>query len=232
MTSPIHDALDEQFRGHKVRVVANDGTEYVGFCERIHHHDRHVLLRDAVRVRDEPPVTDPAGTVYAAHCNTIEHFAAREEIVPVAVDDVVDAPYHVREFERDGNAGYIKQVRECGFVGSFPVVRRHGDRYQIVEGHKRFWVAREAGLEAHPARLIDCSEFELAERFVQDHLPPADKLADDGTSPNGYYDIDDCREALQALLIEWDGEILELERVKRLVDELDVGITGVTPDVE
>jgi len=202
MSNPFHDALDENLRGQRVRAVSETGSVYEGIVERVHHHDRDILLRGA-----EQPNGNVLGPVWVPAAQTVEVLNPERRVETVAVDDVQDGPFAAREFEREENLGYINQVREREFVGSFPVVRERGDGYEVVEGHKRFWVCREAGLDRHPVIVENVDDWGLLQRFVEDHIPESDsnleRVADD-----------DLRDTLNAIREVWGDMALDIGRVE------------------
>ena len=165
MSNPFHDSL-KPFRGRYVRVVGTNGEAYEGWVERIHYHDRHVVLRDATRLDDGADV----GRVMVAHADELVVVDPETWIERVALEAIDPSPYHAAAFDVAQNRGYINQVRDRSFVGSFPVVRPLAEGgYEVVEGHKRLWVAREAGLDSHPVEVVDVDDWTAAERFVVDH---------------------------------------------------------------
>jgi len=222
--NPFHESLDDNFRGRRVRAVSNKGEAYEGWVERIHHHDRHVVLRDATNLDADEDV----GSVLVAHADAMEVRDSDSRIERVAVDDVEPAPYHAGEFDVDDNRGYIADVRETGFVGSFPTVRERDDgTLEVVAGHKRLWVCRQAGVDEHPVEIVDVDAWEVARRFVADHLPHEGQIDEDGTTASGYYDDVEIEAAIDALFERWGERILELDRVAFNADRL-----GVLPEDE
>jgi hypothetical protein len=189
--NPFHRALDDELRGEQVRVVTNDGAVYSGWVERIHHQQRHVLLRAATRRDDQGGVDDPLGSTFVAHAETIE-VVDPSEIQAVSLDQVQPAPYHAREFDPLANGAYIASVRDDGWAGSYPIVRyvgEDGTQYEVLEGHKRLWVAEQAGLRSHPVEIVDDVDDWAALRwFVDDHFPDPEQVDDNGaTTADGYY---------------------------------------------
>lgn len=225
MSNPFTQSLDPNLRGRYVRVVSNDGQVLEGWLERMHHHDRHVVLRDAVDVdRDEE-----LGAAMISHADVIEVLEAPSRIERVALDDVEPAPYHEREITLDGNRQYVDQVRDRGFVGSFPVVRPIHGAFEIVEGHKRIWACRQAGLEAHPMEIVDVDEWAAARRFVADHLPDERHVHEDGSTANGWYGAEPITQAIAGLIDRWGAQALELDRVAFNVDRLDLDVDELSP---
>jgi len=213
--NPFHKSLEAHLRGRHVRVVSNDGVEFHGWIERLHHSDRHVALRDARNIdRDED-----VGAVMVAHADTIEVLEPESQIESVSVDAIEPSPFASGEWEHQNNAGYIDQVRDRGFVGSFPVVREVESGLQVVEGHKRFWVCQQAGLDTHPVEIVDVDDWTATRRFVADHLPLDSQLGHDG-----YYDDEQVEAAVDALVSKWGDRVLELERVATNVERLGIVI--------
>jgi len=217
MSNPFSKSLDE-FRGRHVRAVSNDGREFEGFVERLHHHDRHVVLRGAADADG-----NRVGRVLLSHVDVLETTDPTERVERLALDGIQPAPYHAREFDAAENRGYIDRVRNDGWVGSFPTVRpaaadgdlKHpGDAgFEIVAGHKRLWVAAEAGLDSHPVQIVDIDAWTAATRFVADHLPAESNLRGNGESQEGYYAREEIAAAVDALVERWGERALDLDRV-------------------
>jgi ParB family chromosome partitioning protein len=121
MTIPFTKSLDE-FRGQRVRCVSNDGRTYQGFVERLHHHDRHVVLRGATNKQG-----DYVGRVLVSHVDVLETTEPTGRVERIALNAITPAPYHAREFDAADNRGYIQRVRSDGWAGSFPTVRPAAD---------------------------------------------------------------------------------------------------------
>jgi len=220
LSNPYTKSLDPNFRGQYVRVVSNDGRTLEGWLERMHHQDRHVVLRDAVDVdRDED-----LGAAMAAHVDVMAVTDDPSRIERVALDEIEPAPYHAGEFSLAGNRQYVDQVRDRGFVGSFPVVRPIHSGFEIVEGHKRIWACRQAGLDTHPVEIVDVDEWTAARRFVADHLPDERHVHEDGSTANGWYGAEAISTAIDELVGRWGTEALELDRVAFNADRLDLDI--------
>lgn len=217
MTNPFTKSLDE-FRGQHVHCVSNDGRTYQGFVERLHHHDRHVVLRGATN-----QAGDHVGRVLVSHVDVLETTEPTGRVERIALDAVTPAPYHAREFDAADNRGYIARVRSDGWAGSFPTVRPADDDgdlehpgdagFEIVAGHKRLWVAGEAGLETHPVHIIEIDDWTATQRFVADHLPSESDLRGNGESHDGYYTQVEIEAAIERLVERWGGRALDIERV-------------------
>lgn len=198
MSNPFHYAVDDVLRLERVRVVTLDGTEYQGILDRRHHNEGDLLLRGARR-NDED-----VGATWVRKPVRVEQLDP-ERVKIVDVDEVEPAPYHCRTFEVATNPQYVQQVRERGHVGSLPVVRETGHGLEIVAGHKRFWVAGVAGLDAIPARIVEWDDWRAVVYYALDHLP---ELDDETTWAT-----------LQRFVDEWGERAHEIPGV---AEELDV----------
>jgi ParB family chromosome partitioning protein len=226
MSNPFTKSLDE-FRGRHVRAVSNDGREFEGFVERLHHHDRHVVLRGAADADG-----NRVGRVLLSHVDVLETTDPIGRVERIALDAIEPAPYHAREFDATEDRGYIARVRDDGWAGSFPTVRpaaadgdleHPGDAgFEIIAGHKRLWVAAEAGLTSHPVQIVDIDAWTAATRFVADHLPAKSDLRGNGESHDGYYARGEIEAAVDALVERWGERALDLDRVAFNVARLDL----------
>jgi len=221
--NPFHRSLEDNFRGERVRVTSNDGETYEGWVERMHHHDRHVVLRDATHL----DTGDDVGAVMLAHADVLEVIEPTSRIEAVAVDTIEPAPYHAAEFDAADNRDYIAEVRDRQFVGSFPVAReRYDGTLEVVEGHKRLWACKQAGVDEHPVEVVDVDDWAATRRFVADHLPDEEQVRDDGITPDGYYGEAAIEATLESLADRWGERALDLDRVAFNARRLDVDVQG------
>lgn len=88
----------------------------------------------------------------------------------VSVDELNPSPLHVREFDAEKNADYIEDVAADGEHGSLLIARETDGGLELVEGHKRKWVAEEAGLETVEVAVADMTPGEAAAHYLKDHL--------------------------------------------------------------
>jgi hypothetical protein len=240
VTNPFIDGMDDRLRGRYVRAVSNQGRVYRGWVERIHHHERHLMLRDATLV-DEDDQKD-VGSTLVTRATEVAVLEDDSRIERIALRTIEAAPYHEREFQESENRGYVADVRDTGFVGSFPVVRPiDGDLdhpgsegFEVVEGHKRIWACRQAGIVTHPVEIVDISDWAAACRFVADHYPDPGQVDGDGAVGSGCYEADDLAASIGTLVDEWGERALELDRVRFNAErlELDVGGEGGDEDVQ
>jgi len=265
MPNPFHDNLSDAFEGQCVTATSNDGETYTGWVPSsgIHHHDRHVLLKGAYRVTPNGS-NEHVGTVLIAHADTIHHCSSefgrpehqrKPHIRRVSIDQLHASPYATKEFRRDANdnRAYIADVAENGRVESFPTVRltqpqaSHSPAsqsddpptYEVIEGNKRLWACREAGLESHPVEVIECSDWDAARRFVADHIPPkrsmnrhTDTQIDETgqeyevehytSHGNGWYPEDAIEASIRRLAERWGERATDLPAVAFNIDRLDI----------
>lgn len=287
MSNPFTRSLDA-FRGRKVRAAANDGHVYEGWVERIHHHDRHMVLRGAEFIgRIDPagegqPETLPPGVVertltsiddtapqrthvdraFIHHAGPVQLADGGSRVIELPLDTVEPSPYGVQtEFDRMENGEYIETTRKNEWVGSYPVLRVQDDSadsegdadadepaseratteidltadvpltsgrtYTILEGHKRVWAARAAGLTTHPFEVRICTDTEAARRFVYDHIPTPYHLEQGTTSESEMYHPAEIRTAIETIVDAIGAEAaLEFYPVSFNVDRLDMDIAA------
>lgn len=218
MPNPYYDTLDDSLRGRKVRATSEltDAT-YYGWVDRIHHTERDVILRDvAVDCPEDGLSTHDVSVVSSVDdIRTITHTTSIDSVAP---DEVRDSPYHTREFSESENRGYIDDVRDTGFVGSYPAVRPivpgdsdlgEGTEYEVVEGHKRLWACRQAGISSHPVVVETMDGWTATRRFVADHYPGPGGVHDD----TGYDDAE-LGASIKAVLERWGDRAFDLDRVR------------------
>jgi hypothetical protein len=223
VSNPFIDGMDDRLRGRYVRAVSNQGRVYRGWVERIHHHERHLMLRDATLVDEDE--TD-VGSTLVTRATEVAVLKDDSRIERVDLDEIEAAPYHEREFQESANRGYVADVRDTGFVGSFPVVRERGDGYEVVEGHKRIWACRQAGIETHPVDVVNISDWAAACRFVADHYPDPGQVDGDGAVGSGCYEADDLATSIETLVDRWGERALELDRVRFNAERLELDVDG------
>lgn len=131
---------------------------------------------------------------------SVYHFPASRLVAETCIRDVPPnalqpAPYHRRTFARDENhnQGYIYSVRSQGYIESLLVARETDAGLELVEGHKRQWIAQEAGLDTVAVRVVDLDEWAAAVHYAQDHLPALDAAT--------------ARQTIQALSERWGDRI-------------------------
>lgn len=230
--NPFDEELEYAFRGREVVARSNHGETYRGFLDRVRYQDRHVILHGATRLDpDGDAEREHVGSAFVAHVDWM-HLAEQDRHVErVFLSDIEPSPYAVREFYREQNEGYIRRTRQKGFVGTFPVVRpldndHPEDGYETVEGHKRLWVCREANFTSHPVEIrTDLSDWEVARRFVTDHIPSESHVTDDPENHNDWYSDADTETAIHRLADRWGDLILDLPAVAYNVERLEIEVS-------
>lgn len=144
-----------------VRVVWHDDLDAVATLWRSWEADQLAEVVDARS--DLTPYHFPAS-----------RLILNRHVVDVPPEDLLDSPYHRRSFDPEANRGYIHSVRYRGYVPSVLTVRRVSDGFEIVDGHKRRWVAEEAGLETVAVEIVDLDDREAALAYAQLHLDSLD----------------------------------------------------------
>lgn len=220
MTKPFHKSLD-WFRGREVIARSNEGYLYRGVVERIHNEMRHLVLKDAERYQEDG-FWERVGAAFVAHCDNWM-LADPPEFATLELTQIEPSPYHQREFDAEGNAGYIKAVHDNGWAESFPVVRPREDdsmEYECVAGNKRLWAAEKAGLRHHPVEVKHLTDREAATAFAFDHFP----LPHHGDDHSQYSD-DQVYEAVVAMRERLGNTVFDIWPVAWNLERL-----GLTPD--
>lgn len=218
--NPFHRSL-EQFRGKRVTAISNNGRVVTGWVERVHHNDRHLVLQGSHK--GEGAQGEFIGTAFLSHVDEIYQNppdsrypdAGRHHVALIDVHAVNPSPLHVREFEREGNEDYIREVQDDGWTGSYPVVRETDEGYELIAGHKRMWIARQAGLQSHPAKVVAASAWEAQRRFLYDHLPCSD-------TDDTVYTAEEARQCIQLLKQRGVESFLELNPVVYNAERLQI----------
>lgn len=215
MSSDLWSAARRQLRGEFVRVVSNDGQVFQGWVEDLDDH-RHVLLRDAELVGDGS--TGDRGTVVVAHADSIEEIEPESRVAPANLRNLQAAPWATRELHIEDHRLFVDEVRRDGWASSYPVVRpldataQRGERlFEIVEGHKRVWAARQAGLQAHPVEIVGLGDASAAARFVADHFPAPRHLQDE--RHENWYDDEHVAASIEALVDAFGADVREVDRL-------------------
>lgn len=171
--NPFHYVMDAAFRGARVRVYSGERT-YEGLLDRALHGQGSVLLHDAVLLDDdgeEVEVGSGPGSVFVRVVDAIVALDSHKDVRVVDVGAIEPSPHLEWEFEIVDD--HMRSAYRDGFTGSFPVVRPlggDGDRWELINGHKRVAAAQAVGLETHPVEVIDVDDdlarelFELAHR--------------------------------------------------------------------
>lgn len=204
--NPFHHSLEDRFRGRRVTATSNDGRTVTGWVERLEYTNRHVVLVDAYT--GESADGKHLGTAFLSHVDGMylnpsekapEPRYQRPEIQLRVIDEIKNHPFHVREFDREENAQYITEVRENGWVGSYPRARKTDHGLELFSGHKRMWAAKQAGLHVHPVEVYETSGWKARMEFFRDHFPLEDDFWDNGETKDGFYSNEEIIEVLEML---------------------------------
>jgi ParB family chromosome partitioning protein len=118
-------------------------------------------LSALLRETDAPAAAVPAGTE------------------SIRVELITPNPFQPRQiFDDDALKELTESIRTSGVVQPI-LVRRHGERYQLVAGERRWRATQAAGLETIPAVVRDLSDREalelaLTENLLRENLNPMD----------------------------------------------------------
>ncbi|MGC0366737.1 ParB family chromosome partitioning protein [Rhodococcus sp. 27YEA15] len=93
-------------------------------------------------VVEKSPVVESSGAVYL-------------EIEPALIETNPRQPRHA--FDEEALAELVHSIREFGLMQPI-VVRRHGDKFQLVMGERRWRASQVAGLEKIPAIIRDTED--------------------------------------------------------------------------
>lgn len=205
----------EFFRMKKVKVRKN-GSVYIGFVERMEHNQRHVVLKGAEKDGNH------VGSVFLSHVEEV--FLADKDYRVERVDpsNVEDFKYAMRSFSVEDNIDYIEDVSRHGCVKSFPLVTEINGRYGVVDGHKRIWACRQAGVSSQPCRVVELSNMEALKRFAWNHFPTSKYAEDDGSYSGGKrYSDENVRRSLECIYSDFGSEVLDIYPIKYNYNRLD-----------
>lgn len=143
----------------------------------------------------------------ARDAHTVYHFPLSRLVCASCVRDVAPetlaaSPYHTRTFavDENHNAGYITKIRSQGYINSLLLARETPTGLELVAGHKRRWVAHQAGLATVAVRVVDLSAWEATLHYAEDHL----------------WSVDDetMRQIVRALVARWGDRVTEIPAVR------------------
>jgi hypothetical protein len=193
--------------------------------------DYYVDSIDKTVAADNPnyPGSDPVVELVWSECSvtddlaavgdqqSVYHFPLTRLVCESCIRDIPpsslrSSPYDQRSFSWDENRNqqYINAIRSQQHHNSVLLARETDAGPELVAGHKRRWVAQEAGLDTVAVRLVDFGDWEAAIHYAEDHL----------------FDLDDetARETVSAFVNQWGRFALSLEPVKTTVEHLDLDI--------
>lgn len=146
----------------------------------------------------------------------ISRLVAESCIRDVEPNKLHESPYHHRSFswDEDRNRPYIYSIRSQGHHNSILLARQTDAGLELVAGHKRRWVAEEAGLDTVAVRIVDLGDWEAAIHYAEDHL----------------YDLDNeaAQQAVESLVDQWGENVLSLQSVNSAIEWHDLNTEHLT----
>ena len=86
-----------------------------------------------------------------------------KEIIEVSLDDIIPNRFQPRlSFDEDALNELAKSIRQHGIIQPL-VLRKVGNKYEIIAGERRYKASFIAGLTKVPAVIIDLNDNESAE---------------------------------------------------------------------
>ena len=93
-----------------------------------------------------------------------------KEIFEISLDDIIPNRFQPRlSFDEDALNELAKSIRQHGIIQPL-VLRKIGDKYEIIAGERRYKAAYIAGLTKVPAVIIDLNENESAEVAIVENI--------------------------------------------------------------
>lgn len=97
-----------------------------------------------------------------------------ERVQRFALSDIVPTPLQPRtEFRGERLAELIDSIREHGIIQPL-IVRRRGEKYELIAGERRWRAAKECGLTEAPVIIRDASDQEVLELALIENLQRED----------------------------------------------------------
>jgi ParB family chromosome partitioning protein len=92
----------------------------------------------------------------------------------VSVDTIDQSPFQPRKtFDDDDLSSLSESIRNHGILQPL-VVRRQGERYQLIAGERRLRAARSAGLAAVPVTVVDFNDQQALEAALVENIQRTD----------------------------------------------------------
>jgi hypothetical protein len=209
----------EFFRMKRV-VALKNGSVYIGFVERMEYNQRHIVLKGAEKDGDH------VGVSFLSHVEELYLEDEEFRVERVNLSEVEKFKYSVRSFSVEENIDYIEEVVDHGSVKSFPTVLELDDGYGVVDGHKRIWVCREAGLSSQPCRVVDLSNWEAVKHFAWNHFPTEKYIEEDNCEREERYSDEDTVKSIKMIYRDFGDKILDIYPVKYNVERLGISLEG------
>ncbi len=93
-----------------------------------------------------------------------------KEIFEISLDDIIPNRFQPRlSFDEDALNELAKSIRQHGIIQPL-VLRKIGDKYEIIAGERRYKAAYIAGLTKVPAVIIDLNDNESAEVAIVENI--------------------------------------------------------------
>jgi ParB family chromosome partitioning protein len=124
----------------------------------------------------EAPSPEPGATPaeVQSQVRTDAARAAAGSPTEVAIDRIDPNPYQPRtQFREEALAELAQSIRASGIIQPL-VLRRNGDRYQLIAGERRWRAALQAGLKQVPAVVRDVPETQALELTLVENLQRED----------------------------------------------------------
>lgn len=130
-------------------------------------HPRKALGKGLTALIGPKPVTTPQ-TVLA------EESPRPDQVLQIPIDAIDPNPLQSRTiFQADRLQELAQSIKANGIIQPL-IVRRHGDRYQLVAGERRWRASRLAALEKVPAVIQDISDAQLLEVTLIENIQRED----------------------------------------------------------
>ena len=96
------------------------------------------------------------------------------EIIEVSLDDIIPNRFQPRlSFDEQGLNELAESIRQHGIIQPL-VLRKIGDKYEIIAGERRYKASYIAGLTKVPAVIIDLNDNESAEVAIVENIQRKD----------------------------------------------------------
>lgn len=97
-----------------------------------------------------------------------------KKIIDVALDDIIPNRFQPRlSFDEQGLNELAESIRQHGIIQPL-VLRKIGDKYEIIAGERRYKASYIAGLTTVPAVIIDLNDNESAEVAIVENIQRRD----------------------------------------------------------
>lgn len=142
-------------------------------------------LSSLISVREELPAldsatTDPSKTIPATTLEVEHTIVVSNEPLNVPVTQVIPNPHQPRRVFSDASLVELAASLKANGVIQPVLVRREGDRYELIAGERRWRAAKLAGMETIPALVRDVdgltqAQLALVENIQREDLNPMDR---------------------------------------------------------